>query len=153
MNKHFRNLDARLHLGYAKHAIVHAEAASVRRGSLVNSDVHVASVPKRDHSKADRLKAKTPSSTRPTSATSFLALIGRFAQHRKRRRLPRSPLHGSSRKNHGSFRSRVRPNCIASKKTPEPLPSNLRPTISGSSKALRRRFRSRENGIPKNCRN
>ena len=79
-------------------------------------------------------------------------LLGKIATQR-RRHPRRSHSPGCWRRSPGSFRSPAQRNCIAWKKTLEPLPSNLRPTISAKSKAPPRRLRSRVPAIRKSCRN
>ena len=82
--------------------------------------------------------AKTRSSIRTISATSFLALRRRTGKRirrwsicsaglrsRRKRHLLRSRSPGCLRRNRGSCRSRARPSCIGSKKTSEPLTSNF----------------------------
>jgi len=79
-------------------------------------------------------------------------LIGKFAQQKKATPaqialawlLPRS---------RGSFRSLVRPSCTDSKRTSEPLLSNLRPKIFSSWKPQPQKSRCKVLGIPKNYRN
>ncbi len=52
----------------------------------------------------------------------------------------------------GSFRSQVQRNCIDSKRTSEPPPSNSRLKMSGTSKLPPQRLRCKVPGTPKHCR-
>ncbi len=106
------------------------------------------------------------SSRAPTSATKPLALPQRLGkrirpwliclarlQNERRRRLLRSHLPGYLRQGGGSFRSRARRSYIVSKRTSEPLPSNLRPTTCAKSTRRQQRSRCKGKGIRTICRN
>ena len=101
---------------------------------------------------------RTPRSTAPTSATSFLASRRRLErrtrpwsrcsaklQSRSGRRLPKSRSPGCLPRSRGSFLSPVPRSCTASSRTSERLASNSPPTISATSRA---RFPRRGTGRP-----